>query len=56
MRERAARIGARLTIVSTTAGTEVVLTVPGRVMFHKHTATLRERIATLRARRTRFRE
>lgn len=34
MRERAARIGARLTIVSTTnAGTEVKVVVPGRVVF-----------------------
>jgi signal transduction histidine kinase/ligand-binding sensor domain-containing protein len=36
MRERAARIGAQLTVVSKpNAGTEVVLTVPGRIVFRK---------------------
>jgi signal transduction histidine kinase len=47
MRERAARIGARLAIESTTAGTEVVLIVPGRVIFRKPTATIRERLAAV---------
>jgi signal transduction histidine kinase/ligand-binding sensor domain-containing protein len=55
MRERAARIGARLTIVSSAAGTEVVLTVPGRIIFHRHTSTIRERIAALLTARTTFR-
>jgi signal transduction histidine kinase len=49
IRERAARIGARLTIASTNAGTEVVLTVPGRVILHTHSATIRERIVALLA-------
>jgi signal transduction histidine kinase len=35
MRERAARISARLAIVSTTAGTELVLMVPKRVVFRR---------------------
>jgi signal transduction histidine kinase len=35
MRERAGRIGARLNIVSdATRGTEVCLTVPGKIAFH----------------------
>ena len=36
MRERAGRIGAKLNIVSdATRGTEVCLTVPGKIAFHK---------------------
>ena len=35
MRERAARIGATLSVTSTPAGTAVVVTVPGRVIFHR---------------------
>jgi ligand-binding sensor domain-containing protein len=36
MRERAARIGATLTIIGTAnSGTEVVITVPGRIIFRK---------------------
>ena len=47
MRERAERIGARLAIVSTAAGTEVVLIVPGRAIFRKPTSTIRERLAAV---------
>jgi signal transduction histidine kinase len=44
MRERAARIGARLTVVSSAGtGTEIVLIVPGRVVF-RQAATLFDRI------------
>ena len=47
MRERAARIGARLTIVSTTdTGTEVSVVVPGRVVFRKPRATALDKIKT----------
>src|SRR5262249_849567 len=41
MRERAARLGATFTIVSSaSSGTEIVLIVPGRVIFRKRAATL----------------
>jgi len=35
MKERAARIGGKLTLVSSTCGTEVVITVPGSIVFRK---------------------
>jgi len=38
MRERAGRIGARLDVVSSTAGTEVMLTVPGSMLSRPDTA------------------
>ncbi len=45
MRERAVRIGARLNIVSSAgSGTEVVLIVPGRIIFHERAASLLDRI------------
>jgi signal transduction histidine kinase len=41
MRERAARIGARLTVVSSAgSGTEITVVVPGRVIFTGHAASL----------------
>ena len=41
MRERAARIGATLTVDSSAgSGTAIMLTVPGRVVFHEQTASL----------------
>jgi signal transduction histidine kinase len=47
LRERAARIGAQLTLVSRDgSGTDIVLTVPGRVVFRKTATTL---VGTLRA-------
>jgi signal transduction histidine kinase len=40
MRERAARIGAKLTLVSSaTSGTEITVVVPGGIVFRKATAT-----------------
>jgi signal transduction histidine kinase len=51
MRERATRIGARLTVESSAgAGTEITLIVPGRVIFHDHAAP--GLFARLRARLT----
>ncbi|PWT83471.1 MAG: hypothetical protein C5B57_06765 [Blastocatellia bacterium] len=45
MRERAARIGGKLTIVSSlNSGTEIRLIVPGRVIFRKQTPTLADRL------------
>jgi signal transduction histidine kinase/streptogramin lyase len=45
MRERAARIGAKLTIVSAPdSGTEIRVNVPGRVIFRKQNSTLVDRI------------
>jgi signal transduction histidine kinase len=38
MRERAGRIGARLDVMSSTAGTEVMLVVPGRILSRPNTA------------------
>jgi signal transduction histidine kinase len=38
MRERAGRIGARLDVVSSTAGTEVMLIVPGSMLSRPDTA------------------
>ena len=50
MRERAARIGARLTVVSSSsAGTEIEVIVPGRVIFHRQATGL---FARMRARLT----
>lgn len=40
MRERAARIGGKLTLVtSATSGTEVIITVPGSIVFRKSSST-----------------
>jgi signal transduction histidine kinase len=36
MRERAERIGARLQVFSSSAGTEVELSVPGHIAFQGH--------------------
>jgi len=48
MRERAERIGSKLAIVSApNSGTEMTLTVPGKVIFRKADATRFERIRTL---------
>jgi len=48
LRERAARIGANLTVVSAAgSGTDITLTVPGRVVFRKTAATLFERMRTI---------
>jgi signal transduction histidine kinase len=48
MRERAARIGARLTMVSSSnSGTEVKLIVPGSVVFCKPQATAIDKIKTI---------
>ena len=48
MRERAARIGARLTMVSSAnSGTEVKLTVPGSIVFRKPQATAKDKIKTI---------
>jgi signal transduction histidine kinase len=53
MRERAARIGAKLTIVSSAnSGTEIVLTVPGRVIFCQPPGGLFDRIRSHFARRS----
>ena len=50
MRERAARIGATLTVESSAgSGTEITLIVPGRVVFHEQAGGL---FARLRARLT----
>ena len=45
MRERAARIGSKLTVVSSpNAGTEVTLVVPGRIIYRKTSAIAMEKI------------
>ena len=45
MRERASRIGAKLTITSSAySGTEIILMVPGRVIFRKPAVTLVDRL------------
>jgi signal transduction histidine kinase/ligand-binding sensor domain-containing protein len=52
MRERAARIGSKITLVSSPkSGTEMTLIVPGNVIFRKASATRFERIKTLLGRR-----
>jgi ligand-binding sensor domain-containing protein/signal transduction histidine kinase len=54
MRERAARIGSKLTLVSSPqSGTEMTLIVPGKVIFRKASATRFERIKTFLGRRRR---
>ena len=53
MRERAARIGAKLTIASSAdSGTEIILMVPGRVIFRKPAVTLVDRLRSRFARRS----
>jgi hypothetical protein len=53
MRERAARLGAKLTMTgSADSGTEILLTVPGRVVFRKTAVTLVDRLRSLFVRRT----
>jgi signal transduction histidine kinase/ligand-binding sensor domain-containing protein len=48
LRERAARIGAKLTLVSSSdSGTDITLTVPGRVVFHKTITTWSERMRAM---------
>jgi signal transduction histidine kinase len=48
MRERASRIGATLSVDSSTgSGTEIKLLVPGRVVFHEQTASLFTRLKML---------
>jgi len=48
LRERAARIGAKLTFVSSgDSGTDIILTVPGRIVFRKTAATLFERMRAI---------
>jgi signal transduction histidine kinase/ligand-binding sensor domain-containing protein len=55
MRERAARIGATLSVVGAPgAGTEVVVTVPGRVIFRRSATTLLETLAAVARRRPRW--
>jgi signal transduction histidine kinase len=45
MRERAARVEAKLTVVSSAnSGTEIVVTVPGRLIFRKPVAALFDRL------------
>src|SRR5262249_39160942 len=45
MRERAARIGATLTVVTRSgAGTEIVLLVPGRAIFREQTGSVFDRL------------
>jgi len=45
MRERAARIGAKLTVVSSPgSGTDIVVVVPGRAIFRRQTTTLFDRL------------
>jgi signal transduction histidine kinase/ligand-binding sensor domain-containing protein len=53
IRERAARIGAKLNIMSSAdSGTEMVLTVPGRFIFRKPAVTLVDRLRNLFAGKT----
>jgi ligand-binding sensor domain-containing protein len=48
MRERAARIGAKLTLVSSaSSGTEITLMVPGGIVFRKSNATAFKKIKTV---------
>lgn len=48
MRERAARIGGKLTLVSSAnSGTEITVVVPGGIVFQKNTATLFEKMKAL---------
>lgn len=48
MRERAARIGGKLTLVSSaSSGTEITVVVPGRIVFRKATETRFERIRAI---------
>jgi signal transduction histidine kinase len=52
MRERAARIGAKLTITSSAdSGTDIILTVPGRVIFRKPADSAVDRLRSLFASR-----
>jgi signal transduction histidine kinase len=52
MRERAARIGSKLTLVSSPkSGTEMILVVPGGIIFRKASATRFGRIKTFLGRR-----
>jgi signal transduction histidine kinase len=49
MRERAARIGGKLTIVSSTnSGTEIKLMVPGNIIFRKMIPVRRSLLTTIR--------
>jgi signal transduction histidine kinase/ligand-binding sensor domain-containing protein len=51
MRERAARIGGKFTVVSdAVSGTEIIVVVPGRVVFRKATATPLEKVKAIFAR------
>jgi signal transduction histidine kinase len=53
MRERAARIGAKLNITSSAdSGTEIILMVPGRLIFRQPADTPVDRLRTLFASRT----
>jgi len=48
MRERAARIGGKLTLVSSAnSGTEITVVVPGGIVFQKRTATPFEKMKAL---------
>jgi signal transduction histidine kinase len=48
MRERAARIGAKFTMVSSAdSGTEVKVVVPGRIVFRKYPAARSEKIKAI---------
>jgi signal transduction histidine kinase len=48
MRERAARIGGRLTLLSSAnSGTEITIVVPGGIVFQKASATPSEKIKAL---------
>jgi ligand-binding sensor domain-containing protein/signal transduction histidine kinase len=48
MRERAARIGGKFTIVSSTkSGTEITISVPGKIIFRKSNGMLGERLKSL---------
>jgi hypothetical protein len=48
MRERAARIGGKLTLVSSaSAGTEITVVVPGGIVFQKASVTPMEKIKAL---------
>jgi signal transduction histidine kinase/ligand-binding sensor domain-containing protein len=53
MRERAARIGAKLDIISSAdSGTEMIVTVPGRLIFRTPAVTLVDRLRSLFATKT----
>lgn len=47
MRERANRIGGRLIVHSTTSGTDIMIVVPGGIVFRKPTAAPFEKIKTI---------